>query len=218
MQILSDILWQILNKLLFIDFLMLVDICSIKFIFDSQYQSLLDWLVDREPAFNKSVDSYLSTAEYEFDWYERNAPIIFEELDKLFLSNKYRLPSTLYPELYNVTLKPDMENGIFEGKVQIYIRVENDTIPIILNSHNLNISNIRVFRNYAAGSNNFNKSIQVLSYKNEQLSPQQLRIYLKSEVKNAEKIMAEIDFNGILNDDMEGFYRSSYLDDTGKQQ
>lgn len=137
-------------------------------------------------------------------------------MDKLFLSNKYRLSSTLYPERYNVILRPDIENGTFEGKVQIYIRIENDTIPIILNSHNLNISNVKVFRNYA-GSNNYNESIE-LNYMNEQLVSQQLRIYLRSEVKNAENIMAEIDFNGILNDDMEGFYRSSYLDNNGKQQ
>lgn len=127
------------------------------------------------------------------------------------------MPSALYPELYNVTLKPNMEKGIFEGHVQIYMRVENDTMSIVLNSHNLNISNIKVFKNYMAGNNLNAESIQLLNYTNEQF-PQQLRIYLNSEVKNAENIMAEIDFNGTLNDDMEGFYRSSYFDDNGMQQ
>ncbi|KAM0729596.1 Aminopeptidase N [Formica fusca] len=182
-----------------------------------QYRNLLNWLVEKEPAFNKFVDSYLSTAQYEFDWYERKAPIIFEELDKLFLNNKYRLPSALYPKLYNVTLKPYMKEGIFEGNVQIYMRVENDAMSIVLNSHNLNISNIKVFRNYVAGKNLNAEPIQSLNYINEQLFPQQLRIYLNFEVKTAENIMAEIDFNGTLNDDMQGFYRSSYLDGNGVQ-
>lgn len=206
------------NKLLFIKFLMSSDIYSVKFIFNSQYQNLLVWLVAREPAFTKSIDSYLSTAQYEFDWYERKAPTILEELDKLFLHNKYRLPNTLYPELYNVTLKPNMEESVFTGKVQIYMRVVNDTIPIILNSQNLNISNIKAFRNYAANNYLNAEPIQILDYVNEQPFIQQLRIYLNSEVKNEEQIMAEIDFNGILNDDMQGFYRSSYLDSDGKQQ
>ncbi|XP_072748197.1 putative aminopeptidase-2 [Anoplolepis gracilipes] len=179
-----------------------------------QYRNLLDWLVVREPAFKKSVDSYLSTAQYEFDWYERKAPIIFEELDKQFLNNKYRLPSALYPELYNITLKPNMDRGIFNGKVQIYMRVENDTISIVLNSHNLNVSSIKVFRKYAVIDHLNAEPIQ-LNYKLQ--FSQQLKIYLNSEVKNAENIMAEIDFNGILNDNMEGFYRSSYLDGKGKQ-
>lgn len=139
-------------------------------------------------------------------------------MDKLFLNNKYRLPSALYPKLYNVTLKPYMEEGIFEGNVQIYMRVENDAMSIILNSHNLNISNIKVFRNYVAGKNLNAEPIQSLNYINEQLFPQQLRIYLNFEVKTAENIMAEIDFNGTLNDDMQGFYRSSYLDGNGVQQ
>ncbi|XP_050466418.1 putative aminopeptidase-2 [Cataglyphis hispanica] len=181
-----------------------------------QYRNLLDWLVEREPAFNKFVDSYLLTAQYEFDWYERKAPIIFEEMDKQFLNNKYRLPRALYPELYNITLKPYIEKGIFEGHVQIYMRAENDTMSIILNSHNLNISNIKVFKNYMVGNKLNAEPIQLLNYTNEQF-PQQLRIYLSSEVKNAENIMAEIDFNGTLNDNMEGFYRSFYFDDAGHQ-
>ncbi|KAL6443889.1 hypothetical protein ACFW04_001722 [Cataglyphis niger] len=181
-----------------------------------QYRNLLDWLVEREPAFNKFVDSYLLTAQYEFDWYERKAPIIFEELDKQFSNNKYRLPSALYPELYNITLKPYIEKGIFEGHVQIYMRVENDTTSIVLNSHNLNISNIKVFKNYTVGNKLNTEIIQLLNYTNEQF-PQQLRIYLNSEVKNAENIMAEIDFNGTLNDNMEGFYRSFYFDEARQQ-
>lgn len=215
---LSYILKQILNKLLFINFWKSFHMHSNKFIFDSQYRNLLYWLVVREPAFFKSMDFYLSTAQYEFDWYEKKAPTILEELDQLFLNNEYRLPNTLYPELYNVTLKPNMKEGIFTGKVQIYMRVENDTTLIILNSQNLNISNIKVFRNYTASNYLNAEPIQILNYVNEQLFTQQLRIYLNSEVKTGEKIMAEIDFNGTLNDDMQGFYRSSYLDSDGEQQ
>lgn len=91
------------------------------------------------------------------------------------------------------------------------MRVESDTMSIVLNSHNLNISNIKVYKNYMVGNKSNAESIQLLNYTNEQF-PQQLRIYLNSEVKNAENIMAEIDFNGTLNDNMEGFYYSYYLD------
>ncbi|XP_011870129.1 PREDICTED: uncharacterized protein LOC105563274 [Vollenhovia emeryi] len=175
-----------------------------------QYENLLDLLVKKEPRFKISVDSYLETAKYEFDWYERKVPVIFEALDNLFSSNMYRLPKTLEPNLYNIYLTPHMEEGVFDGGVEIQMTVRESTTLITLNSHKLNISsNINVFReNYS--------EIKILSYKEH--GPQQvLKIYLSAYVHTNEKIQVKINFNGILNDDMNGFYRSSYFDSEGVQ-
>ncbi|XP_012524023.2 uncharacterized protein LOC105829586 [Monomorium pharaonis] len=173
----------------------------------NQYTKLLNWLGDKEPELKKSFNSYLKTAIYEFEWYEKKVPIIFETLDNLFPSITYRLPKTLAPKLYNVYLTPHMEKGVFEGKVNIYITVEEDTTLIALNSHELNILNIKVLRN--------DKEMPWLT--NTTNIPQQLRIYLANFVHKNEEIIIEIEFSGVLNDDMKGFYRSSYLDSKGVQ-
>ncbi|XP_071652134.1 uncharacterized protein [Temnothorax longispinosus] len=172
-----------------------------------QYQQLLKWLTNKEPEFKKSVDSYLATAKYEFDWYEKKVPVIFETLDNLFPSNTYRLPKTLAPKLYDIYLTPDMEEGVFEGVVKIHITVRENTTLIALNSHKLNISSITIFRN----------GTEIKMLNSTEHIPQQLRIYLANYVHTHEEIIAEIHFNGILNDDMNGFYRSSYFDRNGVQ-
>lgn len=196
-------------QLLIKNFCQLINIYSINFIFNSQYQKLLNWLVNKEPEFKKLVNSYLTTAKYEFDWYEKKVPEIFEALDTLFSSNTYRLPKTLDPKLYNIHLTPHMEQGVFEGKVKIQMTVRENTTLIVLNSHKLNISNINISKN--------GTKLQRLKVVEEHTS-QQLKIYLATYVHTNEEIIAEINFNGILNDDMNGFYRSSYLDSDGVQQ
>lgn len=168
-------------------------------------------MVKREPKFEKSVGSYLTTAKNEFDWYERKVPVIFEALDTLFsnANNTYRLPKTLNPNLYNISLIPYMEEGTFTGKVEIHMTVQENTTLIALNAHKLNILNVEVFRN--------DSEIKVQNYTTKHI-PQQLRIYLSNYVHTNEKIIAKIQFNGILNDEMTGFYRSSYFDNDGVQQ
>ena len=166
-------------------------------------------MVQKEPEFENSVTSYLATAKNEFDWYERKVPGIFKALDNLFPSNMYRLPKTLNPNLYNISLTPYMKEGIFTGKVKIHMTVQENTTLIALNAHKLNILSVKVFRNDSE------KNVQ--SYTTKHI-PQQLRIYLSSYVHTNEKIIAEIQFNGILNDEMTGFYRSSYVDSDGVQQ
>lgn len=189
---------------------------SVKFIFNLQYRDLLDWLVKKELAFEKSVDSFVANAEYEFEWYEREGPKIFAGIDSVLQNNKYRLPNTLHPELYNVSLLVDVKNGKFEGNVKIYMRVEKNTSVILLNSHDLDIVPVRVFRNYEV--DNISKSEEIPLLDHSKIPEfQQLKIYL-SKYANAEKIMAEISFNGTLNNNMQGFYRSSYLDSSGERQ
>ncbi|XP_012230687.2 putative aminopeptidase-2 [Linepithema humile] len=184
----------------------------------NQYQKLLDWLAEKTPISKNSIDSYLSTAQYEFDWYEEKVPIIFEQLDKVFFDNTYRLPKTFQPELYNVTLIPHMENGTFNGTVQIYMKVKQNTTSITLNSHNLQISemNIKVSKNYTNGSDTYTEPIQLSSIDHIENS-QQLKIYLIEYVYIEENIIVDIEFNGFLNDNMQGFYRSSYTDSKGIQ-
>ncbi|EFN87053.1 Aminopeptidase N [Harpegnathos saltator] len=182
-----------------------------------KYQELLDWLVDKEPAFKDSKESYLANAEYEFDWYEKQAPEIFEALDKLLPDNTYRLPNTLYPEQYDIYLTPEIENKIFQGEVQIYIRVEKNTTAIFLNAHNLRVTSVEVRRIHSEEDDGLEatENIPLLDYVLD-TDTQQLKIYL-AEFLNAKNIKVNIEFSGTLNDNMQGFYRSSYKDKSRKQ-
>lgn len=184
------------------------------FIITLQYRELLDWLAIKEPAFKEVVDSYLANAKYEFDWYERNVPEIFEALNKHLPDDTYRLPSTLYPELYNISLSPYIQDGTFEGKVQIYTKVERNTSAVFLNSHNLHIEQVKVYR--IDPENYDDSNVQEIPWSNWTLDTtmQQLKIYL-SEFVNVKKMKVDIEFKGTLNDNMQGFYRSSYLDESG---
>lgn len=101
-----------------------------------------------------------------------------------------------------------MKEGVFEGEVAINVIVRESTTLIVLNSHNLDILNITVSRN--------GTPIELLNY-TEHIS-QQLKIYLSEYIHTNEEILVEIKFNGTLNDNMNGFYRSSYLDSNGEQQ
>jgi aminopeptidase N len=172
-----------------------------------KYVNLLGLLASKESEFEFSANSYLSKAKYEFDWYDKNVPEILEALDNPSSSSEYRLPKSLEPKLYNIHITPDFEEGTFEGKVEINIKVKESTTLIALNSDKLNVSNIKITRN--------NKEIRILST-NKNI-PQQLRIYLSAHVNTNEEIKAEMEFKGILNDDMKGFYRSSYTDSKGVQ-
>lgn len=186
-----------------------------------QYQDLLEWLFENKSEFKTHVGSYKKKTDYENEWYARNGPVIFKELDKLFPSKTYRLPDTFYPEKYNLTMKPNIAEGTFEGKVQICVtpknKIENEPY-IILNSHELNLFNetVKVYFMYTCDPESLKLPIPVVNWTLD-LDTQQLKIYLDRFI-SAEKISVEIDFSGNLADNMKGFYRSSYLDKSEVQQ
>lgn len=184
-----------------------------------QYQDLLDWLTENKPEFLKHVRSYKKKANYEREWYTRNGPIIYEELDLLnrWTDMPYRLSDTLYPERYNLTIKPDIAEGTFEGKVQICMTPKNkiETEPyILLNKHfyDLEIKYIRVYSSCEPGSPSIPASTWLSAHPKEIL-----KIYLRQFI-SGERISVEIEYTGTISDNMEGLYRSFYFDKSGKQQ
>ncbi|XP_014472138.1 PREDICTED: uncharacterized protein LOC106743116 [Dinoponera quadriceps] len=183
------------------------------------YVKLLDYLIDKDPTFKNSADSHVANAQYEFDWYERKMPEIFQALDKLLVGEKFRLPNTMYPELYNISLTPYIQEGTFEGNVQIRIKTDKTLTAvsdILLNSYNLTIKNVMVYVITPAIMNDeYDVKVKDVSSKFV-LNPitQQLKIYL-NEFVNVETLIVNIEYEGTLNDNMQGFYRSSYKDKDG---
>lgn len=129
----------------------------------------------------------------------------------------YRLPNTSHPESYNISLlsRIDQDDFTFHGRVRIVIVIDATTEEIVLHARQLTVTNIRLFR-YISGIQSAEVPLQLHSYDNvvEFLRIPTYGVTLHS----GEKFILEIDYNGVLRTDDGGFYRSSYIDSTGKKR
>ncbi len=101
------------------------------------------------------------------------------------------------PTRYELTFEP-IENFKFKGNETIYATIKKETDKIIMNAKELEIKNVSIENN-----EKIIKAKYKLNTKNEELI-----INLDKKIKGDVKI--NIEFIGINNDKMYGFYRSSY--------
>lgn len=135
-----------------------------------------------------------------------------EWLDKKFPSSDYRLPADAYPLTYDIHLTPCLEekNFTFNGNVKIVVQATKNISSIVLHAKNLNIKNI-------SAVTDSERILNVSSYTIDSTTDK-FSIYFTSVVTSGTKFFVIIDYTGILNDKMLGFYRSSYKDENGKIQ
>jgi puromycin-sensitive aminopeptidase len=123
-------------------------------------------------------------------------------------NDPYRLPRHVIPTRYDLRLEPDLADATFTGQVTITIMVIQTTQTILLNAVDL------VLQSATAEDTNqrkFNALIELeqktqragLSFQ-EPMQPGEWRLHLS--------------FHGKLNDQLRGFYRSTYKDASGTQQ
>ena len=110
----------------------------------------------------------------------------------------YRLPLTILPSKYRVSLVPDLDNASFTGTVSIEANASADTDAIVLNAIELEIHSVTV-----------NGETRQFSL-DEPLE----RLTIAGGVKHG-PLTIDISFTGILNDKLRGFYRSTFVDDNG---
>lgn len=117
----------------------------------------------------------------------------------------YRLPSHIIPKIYDLIIMPNINASTFLGKVTIKLNVLTKTNVIILNSNKLNIKSIHVNKKR---ENNFklDSNTERIIITTSTFLPSGTTAYLK------------IHFNGILNDNLVGFYRSTYFDSNGNKR
>ncbi|HYN31597.1 MAG TPA: M1 family aminopeptidase [Ilumatobacteraceae bacterium] len=110
----------------------------------------------------------------------------------------YRLPAGVRPTRYDVHLRPALETSTFTGRVEISLTIDNDTDTLVLNVAELGIASCEVDGIAATW---------------------ELDEHTERMIIHAENTIAagtchlSIAFDGILNDKLRGFYRSTYLDD-----
>jgi len=132
----------------------------------------------------------------------------------------YELPKTIVPSRYDVHLIPYLNINFpspekkftFDGLVTIRIICKEDTSVIKMHAFDINIDSrdkIIVTRRVMPSEN-----VPVKSFATSDASDDKnfLTIELDQPLKAFDTYDLEIAYTGSLNDDMEGFYRSSYVE------
>ncbi|PIG90351.1 aminopeptidase [Aspergillus arachidicola] len=118
------------------------------------------------------------------------------------------LPTNVKPVHYDLTLEPNFESFRYEGTVVIDLQVTEDTTSISLNSNEIDIHSAIVSAQGSVVTSSpeisVNKDTQVATVKFAETIPAGSSAQLK------------LTFTGILNDNMAGFYRSSYKTANGE--
>ena len=124
-------------------------------------------------------------------------------------SSPYRLPPNVRPTAYRLTLTPDLENFTFTGHVSIDLQVSESTGRFLLNAAELEITAASVTDAYGGP---MPASGILLDEKRE-------RAYLTfpREIATGRATLS-MEFSGILNDQLRGFYRCRYTDADGAER
>ena len=117
------------------------------------------------------------------------------------MSSRYRLPRAVVPHRYTLDLEPDLANASFTGHVIIDLNVNEAAAEIVLNADELEIHSAKVNGDDAAYT----------------LQPGTQRLIVEKSVEVGTATL-ELEFTGVLNDKLRGWYRSTYRDTDGNEQ
>jgi len=119
----------------------------------------------------------------------------------------YRLPRSVIPAHYAITLEPDLSEATFTGSVVIDVEVLEPVMEIVLNAIELDIVSAEV----AVGGRTMTPEVS-LDEESERLT---LGLDYSIPIGHAS---IRISFTGILNDQLHGFYRSTYTAPDGESR
>jgi puromycin-sensitive aminopeptidase len=120
----------------------------------------------------------------------------------------HRLPLDVIPERYEIELAPDLTNARFTGREKIFVDVREPVRQIILNAAELEFGSVAL---KGEGGRALTGAVS-LDGMNEQA------LLSFPELIQPGKWQLEIEFSGILNDKLHGFYRSTYKDSGGQEK
>jgi puromycin-sensitive aminopeptidase len=120
----------------------------------------------------------------------------------------YRLPRTVVPSHYDVTLEPDLDAGCFDGRVAIAVDVADAVDEVVLNATELTIAEAWL-ENPEGIRRNATVTLDDVT--------ERATLALE-EPAAAGAWTVHLVFAGILNDKLHGFYRSTFVDDHGDER
>ncbi|GAW18137.1 hypothetical protein ANO14919_076100 [Xylariales sp. No.14919] len=118
------------------------------------------------------------------------------------------LPTNVIPRHYDVTLEPDFQKFVFNGRVVIDFDVQEETRSISLHTIEIDIHSAQI----KSGDTVVTSSSAITYDEATHVS----KIDLNDAVPKG-KTQLEIEFTGQLNDSMAGFYRSTYKKPDGSE-
>jgi len=121
--------------------------------------------------------------------------------------NPYRLPRSVVPHRYRIRLEPDLTAARFAGAETIDVTVEQELDEIVLNAAEIEVTSAQL----TDGSTTIGASPR---YDEEM---ERVALALESAVGPGEWEL-RIEFVGVLNDQLRGFYRSRFTDVDGNEQ
>ena len=134
--------------------------------------------------------------------------------------NPYRLPRTVLPESYALRLSPELDAATYTGEVTIKVKVLQPVDEIVLNAltvtdvgtpdeqRNMTVTEALVRRGNGTA---FTGTIV------EEHKEERIRVKVNGTIGTGDWTL-KLRFNGILNNKLKGFYRSTYKDESGAEQ
>ncbi len=113
-----------------------------------------------------------------------------------------RLTNNVVPEEYTIKIKPDLEAFVFVGEEIIRLILKKSTSTVTLHCKALDIESAQVI----------SKTGTLFATKIKYNEKAETATFIFPKNLSAGEINLRIIFNGVLNDKMRGFYRSSYTD------
>src|ERR1041384_2587771 len=120
----------------------------------------------------------------------------------------YRLPTSVIPERYELRLSPDLTGWTFTGQEKVSITITEPVREIILNAAELELDRVALKR----GDGKILEGRAILDPENERAKLSFV------EVVPPGRAELLIEFSGILNDKLHGFYRSTYKGADGEDK
>jgi puromycin-sensitive aminopeptidase len=119
--------------------------------------------------------------------------------------NPYRLSRAVVPSAYRIFLTPDLDDATFAGRVEIDVEVRDATDRITLNAVDLELGAATASgggTSLCSADPVFDETVQTATFVFERALPPGV-------------VTLEVAFRGVLNDLLQGFYRSTFTDSDG---
>ncbi|CAH1757417.1 826_t:CDS:10 [Entrophospora sp. SA101] len=121
------------------------------------------------------------------------------------------LPTNVRPTNYNLILTPDLKEFTHKGTEVVNLDINENTNKITLNVIEIEIQSATI-ENLSLNTISSQKATDI-SYDKGTVT-----LTFQKEIIAGTKAALHIEFTGILNDKMAGFYRSSYVDESGNKR
>ncbi|MEZ4180466.1 MAG: M1 family metallopeptidase [Candidatus Doudnabacteria bacterium] len=122
-------------------------------------------------------------------------------MTKKLAQNSHRLPKFAKPKNYHLRLEPNLEEFTYKGQVRITLHLSSLSKEITLHAVDLKIKSAKIFTK---------NQIQELAKLKFSQKYETVTLEFAQKVKG--DVILDIDFEGIISDQLRGFYKSAYQD------